>query len=459
MFVKHYFRRLIIPNTFYLSYPPFYKMSYTVAIVGRPNVGKSTLFNRLVGMKQAIVDDFSGVTRDRNYGVCEWNGRTFNIIDTGGFVLHSNDLFESAIRRQVEMAIEEANMILFMCDTVTGITDLDSDMATILRRTKKPVLVLVNKVDNSQRQLEATEFYGLGFEHTFFLSSMSGSGTGEILDLVASFVQEDVDDKWEGLPRIAIVGQPNVGKSSLVNALVGQERSVVTDIAGTTRDTNHTHYNMYNKEFVLIDTAGIRKKTKIHEDIEFYSVIRAIKALDESDVCVLMIDAKSGVEQQDLKIFSMIVEKKRGVVILVNKWDLIEKTTKTAKEVEDRIREKLAPFNDVPIIFTSATEKIRIFKAIESALSVFENKQQQFKTHELNTWLKESVDNYAPPTVKGKFVNIKFITQLPSRSLSFAIFSSNHTYIREAYRNYLEKRLRDRFNLTGIPINIFFREK
>ena len=435
-------------------------MSYTVAIVGRPNVGKSTLFNRLIGDRQAIVDDFSGVTRDRNYGVSYWNGKEFDVIDTGGFVLRSDDVFEAAIRRQVELAIEEADLIVFMCDVVTGITDLDDDMARILRRSKKPVLLTINKVDNSTRQLEATEFYSLGFDNTYFLSSMTGSGTGELLDALVEYIPIiEKNEEENPLPKIAIVGQPNVGKSSLVNALTGKERNIVTPIAGTTRDSNHTLYNLFNKEFILIDTAGIRKKTKVQEQIEFYSVIRAIKAIDESDVCMLLIDAKKGIEQQDLKIYSLIIEKRKGVVVLVNKWDLVEKDTNTAKKFEDTLKEKLAPFTDVPIIFTSATEKTRIFKAIEDAIGVAERKNQKIKTSVLNEWLQEVVRNYPPPSNKGKFINIKYMNQLPSKTISFAIFSNNCTYIREPYKNYLEKRLREKFNLCGVPINIFFREK
>ena len=382
-------------------------MSYTVAIVGRPNVGKSTLFNRFLEERKAIVDDISGVTRDRQYGVTEWNGKTFNVIDTGGFVPDSRDMFETEIRKQVNIAIEEANAIIFMVDAAVGLTDLDSSMANMLRRSTKPVYVCVNKVDNSTRALEGTEFYGMGFEHNYFVSSISGSGTGEILDAVTNGMKDEPvkvvnaelpegaePEEEVAIPKIAIMGQPNVGKSSLLNAMIGQNRTIVSDIAGTTRDTIHTHYNMFQKEFVLIDTAGIRRKNKEKDDLEFYSIIRAIKAMDEADVCLLVIDALKGVTAQDLSIFSLAAKKGKGIVVLVNKWDLIEKETNTARDYEKVLKDKLAPFTDVPVLFISALEKTRIFKAIELALDVFENRHRKVPTSKLNDIMLKVVQNY-----------------------------------------------------------------
>src|SRR6266487_2857646 len=359
-------------------------MGFTVAIVGRPNVGKSTFFNRMMEQRKAIVHDTSGVTRDRQYGISDWNGKTFNVIDTGGFVPNSEDIFEREIRKQVVIAVEEANAIVFMVDAATGRTDLDDAMADILRRGKKPVFLLVNKVDNNERMLEATEFYGLGFDKIFFVSSMTGSGTGELLDAITDLMQDDTKpDENEKLPRFAIIGQPNVGKSSLLNALIGKERTIVSEIPGTTRDTIHTHYKLFQKEFILIDTAGIRRKAKVHEDLEFYSVIRAIKAIDEADVCLLLVDAQKGLTAQDLSIYSLAVKKGKGIVLLVNKWDLVEKQTNTARDYEKDLRSKLAPFNDVPILFISTKEKTRIFKTIEIAIEVYENRQKKISTSEL----------------------------------------------------------------------------
>ncbi|MDB5226940.1 MAG: GTP-binding protein engA [Bacteroidota bacterium] len=437
-------------------------MSFTVAIIGRPNVGKSTLYNRLLEERKAITDDISGVTRDRQYGISEWNGKTFNVIDTGGFVLHSEDVFEKAIRRQVRIAIDESDLMIFMVDVTTGITDLDESLAQELRKTKKPVLVAVNKVDNTERSYAANEFYGLGFENLFSISAMSGSGTGEILDFVTEQIPEDIEnavDIYADLPKITIVGQPNVGKSTLLNALVGQERNIVTDIAGTTRDSIHTHYNLYGKEFLLIDTAGIRKKAKVHEDLEFYSVIRAVKAIEEADVCILMIDAISGIELQDLKIFSIIEQRKKGVVILVNKWDAIEKDSKTILEFEKKIKEKIAPFTDVPIVFGSALEKQRIFQAIDKVLEVYNNKQIKIPTSQLNDVMLAEIEKYLPPAYRGEYIKIKFVTQLPAKTPSFAFFCNHPDYIRTPYKNYLENRMREKFKLTGVPINIFFRKK
>lgn len=434
---------------------------FTVAIVGRPNVGKSTLFNRLLEQRKAIVDDQSGVTRDRQYGIADWNGKTFNVIDTGGFVSNSDDVFEREIRKQAKVAMEEANVIIFMCDVTTGITDLDADVADILRRTSKPVFLVVNKVDNSQRQLEATEFYSLGFERTYFLSSMTGSGTGELLDDVVTFITPDMEDASQDIdiPKIAIIGQPNVGKSSLLNALVGVERNIVSDIAGTTRDTIHTRYNMFQKDFMLIDTAGIRRKTKVNEDLEFYSVIRAIKAVDESDVVMLLLDAEKGITAQDLSIFSLAARKGKGVVILVNKWDLVEKATNTARDYEKTLKERLAPFSDVPIIFTSVTEKQRIFKAIETALEVYENRTRRIQTSVLNEVLLKAIEAYHPPVVRGIPIRIKYVTQIPTHTPAFAFFCNLPDDVKTPYRNYLENQIRTKFNFTGVPLKIFFRKK
>lgn len=437
-------------------------MSFTVAIVGRPNVGKSTFFNRLLEQRKAIVDDVSGVTRDRQYGVTEWIGKTFNVIDTGGFVAGSSDVFETEIRKQVKIAIEEANALIFMVDASTGITDLDESVADLLRRTTKPVFLCVNKVDNSDRLLEAAEFYSLGFEHIFFVSSVSGSGTGEILDAVAELITEDSQAEllaMQDLPKFAIIGQPNVGKSSLLNALVGQERTIVSDIAGTTRDTIHTHYNLFQKEFILIDTAGIRRKTKVNEDLEFYSVIRAIKAMDEADVCLLLLDATKGITAQDLNIFSLAVKKGKGIVVLVNKWDLAEKETNTARDYEKQLKEKLAPFTDLPIIFVSAREKTRIMKAMEIALDVYDNKTRKVPTSALNDVMLKAVEAYHAPVVRGNPVKIKYITQLPTHVPSFAFFTNYPDDIKTPYKNYLENQLREHFNFTGVPVRIFFRKK
>ena len=437
-------------------------MSYTVAIVGRPNVGKSTFFNRLLEQRKAIVDDISGVTRDRQYGVADWNGKTFNLIDTGGFVPQSEDIFEVEIRKQVKIAIEEANAIIFMVDVATGITDLDEAMADLLRRTSKPVFVVVNKVDNGTRELEATEFYSLGFENTFFISSISGSGTGDLLDgVVANISEEEGVEKStdNALPKFAIIGQPNVGKSSLLNALIGEERTIVSDIAGTTRDTIHTHYKLFQKEFMLIDTAGIRKKSKEKDDLEFYSIIRAIKAMDEADVCLLVIDAFKGITAQDISIFSLAARKGKGIVVLVNKWDLIEKETNTARDYEKVLKQKMAPFTDVPVLFISVVEKTRIFKAIEMGLEVFENRKRKVTTSELNEVMLKAVENYHAPVVRGHSIKIKFVTQLPTPVPSFAFFTNFPDDIKMPYKNYLENQLRANFNFKGVPIRIFFRKK
>ncbi len=435
-------------------------MSYTVAIVGRPNVGKSTLFNRLLEQRKAIVDDISGVTRDRQYGVAEWTGKQFNVIDTGGFVDGSDDVFEREIRKQVRVAIDEANAIFFIVDVSTGITHLDEAVADVLRRSTKPVFLVVNKVDNHERLLDASEFYGLGFEHMYNLSSISGSGTGELLDaMVAQIPEDDVINEQNDIPRIAIVGQPNVGKSSLLNALVGEERTIVSDIAGTTRDTIHTHYNLFQKEFILIDTAGLRRKSKVDEDLEFYSVIRAIRAIDEADVCMIMIDAENGITHQDLAIFSLASKKGRGIVFLVNKWDKMKKETNTAKEFEAVVKKKLAPFNDVPVLFISALEKTRIFKAMEIALQVAENRKSRIPTSQLNEVMLKAIESYHAPVVRGNAIKIKFVTQLPTQVTSFAFFANYPDDIKTPYRNYLENQLRKNFNLSGVPVRIYFRKK
>jgi GTPase len=432
---------------------------FTVAIVGRPNVGKSTFFNRLLEQRKAIVDDVSGVTRDRQYGIVEWNGKSFNLIDTGGFVPDSSDVFEIEIKKQVLIALEEANALVFMVDTVTGITNLDDAMADVLRRTTKPVFLVVNKVDNSDRLLEATEFYSLGFDNIFFLSSMTGTGTGELLDAITALIEDKGIEEVTALPKFAIIGQPNTGKSSLLNALIGQERTIVSDIAGTTRDTIHTHYNLFNKEFVLIDTAGIRRKTKVHEDLEFYSVIRAIKAMDEADVCLLLLDASKGITAQDLNIFSLAVKKGKGIVVLVNKWDLVSKETNTAKDYEKDLKKRLAPFSDVPILFISVIEKTRIFKAIEMALEVNENRQRKVQTAKLNEVMLKAVESYHAPVVRGHAVKIKYVTQLPTHVPSFAFFCNYPDDVKQPYKNYLENQLRENFNFRGVPVRLFFRKK
>ncbi|TAH04145.1 MAG: ribosome biogenesis GTPase Der [Sphingobacteriales bacterium] len=435
---------------------------YTVAIVGRPNVGKSTFFNRLLEQRKAIVDDISGVTRDRQYGVTDWNGKAFNVIDTGGFVPESNDVFEKEIKKQVLVAIQEANAMVFVVDCAIGITDLDESMAAVLRKTSKPVYLAVNKVDNHERMLEATEFYSMGFEHIFFISAITGSGSGEILDAIAEkIIVDDTAEQGEEvkLPKFAIIGQPNVGKSSLLNALVGEERTIVSDVAGTTRDTIHTHYKLYQKEFMLIDTAGIRRKSKVMQDLEFYSVIRAIKAMDEADVCLLLLDAEKGITAQDLNIFSLAARKGKGLVVLVNKWDLVEKETNTARDYEKTLKDRIAPFTDVPILFISVKDKLRIFKVIETALQVYDNRQRKITTSALNTVIEEAVKAHHAPVVRGHAISIKYATQLPTAVPSFAFFCNFPDDIKQPYKNYLENKLREKFDFSGVPVRLFFRKK
>ncbi len=436
-------------------------MANIVAIVGRPNVGKSTFFNRMVGERKAIMDNVSGVTRDRHYGQVEWTNKFFTLIDTGGYVRNSDDIFEEAIREQVELAINEAAVILFMVDADTGITGLDKEFANVLRRTDKPTYLLVNKADNVLKQNGIGEFYELGFHELYGISSQNGHGTGDLLDqVVTHFDEEAPEDPYEGMPKIAILGRPNVGKSSFLNALLGKERSIVTNIAGTTRDAIDTIYTQYGKEFVITDTAGIRKKSKVHEDIEFYSVLRAVHALEKADVCIVLLDATLGLESQDLNILRLAQKNKKGIVILVNKWDLVEnKESNTASQYEKELREKLAPNHYIPIIFISVHEKQRIFKAIEKALEVYENKTQKVSTSKLNNTLLPEIEKTPPPSVKGKYINIKYITQLPTYNPTFAFFCTHPKYVLESYERFLENKLRKYFKFEGVPIQIVFRQK
>ncbi len=433
-------------------------MANIVAIVGRPNVGKSTLFNRMVGQRQAITDNLSGVTRDRQYGTGFWNGKTFSIIDTGGFVEHSDDIFEAAIREQVDIAIEEATVILFITDVTTGITDLDAEIADKLRKSNKKVVVAVNKVDNPERHLAANEFWGLGFEETFFLSAISGSGTGEVLDSVAEGLADEEEETLD-IPKIAVIGRPNVGKSSFINALMGEQRHIVTDIAGTTRDSVHTRYNKFGKDFQIIDTAGLRKKRQVEENLEFYSTIRTVSAIEDSDVCMLMIEATTGIESQDLSILQLALRRSKGIVIVVNKWDLIEKETNTARDIENVIRKKMAPFTDVPILFISVYDKQRIFKAIEIALEVAENRARKISTSQLNELIETIVQKQPHPSFRGHLIKIKYSTQLPVPFPAFALFCNYPKEIKNNYRNYLENQIREAHNFHGSPIRIYFRQK
>ncbi|MCB9262323.1 MAG: ribosome biogenesis GTPase Der [Flavobacteriales bacterium] len=434
-------------------------MSGIVAIVGRPNVGKSTLFNRLHGERKAIVDDQSGVTRDRHYGKSEWLGREFTIIDTGGYVVNSDDVFEKSIRQQVEIAINEADVLLFMVDVTTEITDLDESFTRFLRKTDKPVIVVVNKVDNNERLIMSSLFYSLGFEYVMPVSSMSGSGTGELLDKLVEMLPPDTSEEENELPRISLIGRPNVGKSSLCNVLLGEERNIVTEIAGTTRDTIDTKYNAFGHEFILVDTAGVRKKGKTMDNVEFYSVMRSIKAIESSDVVLLVLDATQGMEAQDVNLFSLAAKNGKGIVILVNKWDLVEKDHKTTKYYSETIHEKIAPFVDVPILFISALTKQRVFKAVETAIQVYENSKKKISTAKLNDYLLEVIQETPPPSKKGKYVKIKYITQLKTKKISFAFFCNLPQYVGESYKRFLENKIRKEYDFTGVPMQIFFRKK
>ena len=437
-------------------------MGNLVAIVGRPNVGKSTLFNRLTRTRQAIVNEEAGTTRDRQYGKSEWSGREFSVVDTGGWVVNSDDIFEEEIRKQVLLAVDEADVILFLVDVLNGLTDLDQEVADILRRTRKPVILVANKADNFNQQFQAAEFYALGLGDPYCISAMSGSGTGELLDaLVASFrkdAEELVDDD---IPRIAVVGRPNAGKSSLINAFIGEDRHIVTEIAGTTRDSIYTRYNKFGFDFYLVDTAGIRKKNKVNEDLEYYSVIRSIRAIENSDVCILMLDATRGIESQDLNIFSLIQKNQKGLVVVVNKWDLVEeKTSKVMNTFESAIRERLAPFTDFPIIFASALTKQRILKVLEAARMVYKNRYLRIPTAKLNEEMLPLIEAYPPPSIKGKYIKIKYVTQLPNtRVPSFVFFANLPQYVKEPYRRFLENKMREKWNLSGTPVNIFIRQK
>jgi len=435
-------------------------MGNIVAIVGRPNVGKSTFFNRLTETRQAIVDEVSGVTRDRHYGKVIWNGHEFSIIDTGGYVTNSDDIFEEEIRKQVILAMEEADVVVFLVDVISGITDLDQTVAEMLRKIKKPVLLVVNKVDNANRLYDASVFYGLGLGDYFALSSINGSGTGDMLDQLTSMFDKKVEEEEEEeIPKIAVVGRPNVGKSSLVNALIGEERNIVTPISGTTRDSIHTRYNKFNHDFFLVDTAGLRKKGKVKEDLEFYSVMRSVRAIEHADVCLLMIDATIGIEAQDVNVFHLIERNWKGVVVLVNKWDLVDKETQTIKQFEARIKERLEPFVDVPVLFISALTKQRIHKALELAIEVFTNRQVRIPTPKLNEVMLKAIEENHPPAVKGKFIKIKYVTQLPTHAPAFAFYCNLPQYIREPYKRYLENQIRKHFKFTGVPIRIFMRKK
>jgi len=433
-------------------------MSNIVAIVGRPNVGKSTLFNRLIQRREAIVDSISGVTRDRHYGKSDWNGKEFSLIDTGGYAVGSDDIFEGEIRKQVQLAIDEADIIIFVVDVEQGVTPMDTEVATILRKVKKPIFMAVNKVDNAMRDTDAVEFYNLGLGDYYTISSINGSGTGELLDALAEKLEDEVEEE-NVLPRFAVVGRPNAGKSSFINALIGEDRFVVTDIAGTTRDSIDTKYNRFGFDFNLVDTAGIRKKSKVKEDLEFYTVMRAVRAIEYCDVAIVVIDATRGFEGQDENIFWLAEKNKKGIVILVNKWDLIEKETNTMRDFEAKIRKEIAPFTDVPILFISALTKQRIFKAIETAVEVFESRKNRIATSKLNEVMLDILKQNSPPAYKGKFVKIKYCMQLPTPTPQFAFFANLPQYIREPYKRFVENKLREIFNFTGVPIVIYFRKK
>ena len=434
-------------------------MNNIVAIVGRPNVGKSTIFNRLTQTRQAITDKESGVTRDRHYGKSEWNGKEFSVIDTGGYVDGSDDIFEKEIRKQVELAIDEANVILFLVDAKDGITDLDQSVAQLLRRAEKKVILVANKVDNTQLLNEAVEFYNLGMGDYIPIASISGSGTGEMLDELVKHFVEDKAEEDLGIPKFAVIGRPNVGKSSFINALIGKEQNIVTEIAGTTRDSLNTPFNKFGFDFILVDTAGLRKKRNVHENLEFYSVMRSVRAIEHSDVCVLMVDATRGFEAQDQRIFHIADRNKKGVVILVNKWDLVEKDTQTTKEMEEHIRKKIAPFSDVPILFVSALNKQRLLKGLETAIHVYNNRMQKISTSKLNDVMLPLIEQNPPPALKGKYIRIKFCTQLPTSTPTFAFFANLPQYIKDPYKRFIENKLRENFDFSGVPIQIYFRKK
>ena len=432
-----------------------------VAIVGRPNVGKSTLFNRLVGMRKAIVDETAGVTRDRHYGKCEWCGTEFSVVDTGGYTSNSDDVFEDAIRRQVVIAVEEADVVLFMCEAQTGITDYDAEIADLLRRSKKPVVLCVNKVDSGEKMYDAFDFYGLGLGEVWSISAANGSGTGDLLDEIVRVLPEDAqaEDDHSDVPHIANVGRPNVGKSSLTNALLGEERNIVTPVAGTTRDSISTYYNKFGHEFVLVDTAGMRKRAKVTEDLEFYSVLRAMRTIEHSDVCILMIDATLGMEAQDMNIFNVIQKNRKGCVIVVNKWDLFEKESNTMRDYIAALKERLTPFSDIPIVFTSVINKQRILEVLNAAARVAENMKRRIPTSELNDAMLPEIENYPPPAWKGKYIKIKYVTQLPTRTPQFAFFCNLPQWVKDPYKRFLENKLREHFDFTGCPIQIYTRAK
>ncbi|MDO6738124.1 ribosome biogenesis GTPase Der [Wenyingzhuangia sp. 2_MG-2023] len=439
-------------------------MNSIVAIVGRPNVGKSTLFNRLIQRREAIVDDVSGVTRDRHYGKSDWNGKEFSLIDTGGYVEGSDDVFEEEIRKQVILALEECDIIVFVVDVTSGISPLDETVASLLRKAKKPVFVAINKVDNAMREADAYEFYNLGLGDYYTISSINGGGTGELLDALVKEMpaiesDEEIINKDDELPRFAVVGRPNAGKSSFINALIGKDRNIVTDIAGTTRDTVDTVYNKFGFDFKLVDTAGIRKKSKVKEDIEFYSVMRAVRAIEYCDVAILMIDASRGFEGQDQNIFWLAQKNRKGIVILVNKWDLLDKETNTMKKCEQMIRKEIEPFTDVPIVFTSTITKQRLLKALETAVEVHKNRTNKIATSKLNETMLEVIQNYPPPAVKGKYIKVKYCMQLPTPTPQFAFFANLPQYIREPYKRFLENKMREIYNFNGVPITIYFRQK
>ena len=434
-------------------------MSNIVAIVGRPNVGKSTIFNRFTESRHAITDEISGVTRDRHYGKAEWNGREFSVIDTGGYVQDSDDIFETEIRKQVELAIDEANVILFLVDAKSGITNLDQSVVRLLRKSNKKVVLAVNKVDNSSLLEDAVEFYNLGLGEYIPVSSISGSGTGELLDELLKNFDDDIEPNNDDIPRFAVIGRPNVGKSSIINTLIGKDQNIVTDIAGTTRDSLNTRFNQFGFDFTLVDTAGLRKKKNVNEDLEFYSVMRSVRAIEHSDICLLIIDAERGFESQDQRIFHIADRNKKGIVILVNKWDLLDKATETAKKFKEQISKKIAPFTDVPIVFVSALEKQRLLKGLKTAIQVYNNRVQKISTSRLNEVMLPLIVHVPPPAIKGKYIRIKYCTQLPTHTPTFVFFANLPQYIKEPYKRYIENKLRENFDLSGVPVQIYFRKK